>query len=172
MATNEYFEWMYDLVCSNTRYSYRKLLTYLSNVEFRFVIPMDENRAYDGINLRDRFLFEKGRRFQRDIPDGPCSVFEMMVALSMRCAEQIIDNPEDDDQIGRLFWYMIQNLGLAYMDDSRFELDIVEDTVQRFLDRDYEPNGKGGLFTVENTGYDLRQVEIWYQMCWYLDNIL
>lgn len=169
---NEYFEWMYDLVCSNTKYSYRKLLTYLSNVEFRYSIPMDENRAQDGIDMRDRFLFEKGLRFRKDIPDGPCSVLEMMVALSMRCAEQIMDNLEEDNRTDHWFWIMIQNLGLAYMDDSRFELDIVDNTVQRFLDREYEPNGDGGLFTVENTVYDLRQVEIWYQMCWYLDNLL
>lgn len=172
MAANAYFEWMYDLVCSNTRGSYRKLLTYLSNVEFRYLIPMDANRAEDGINLRDRFIFENGRRYMRDLPDGPCSVFEMILALAMRCGEQIMDDLEDDNKTAYWFWVMIQNLGLSYMTDARFEPNTADDIIQKFLDREYEPNGEGGLFTVENSVYDLRQVEIWYQMCFYLDNVL
>ena len=55
---NEYFEWIYDLVCER-RYSdpvsYRKLLMYLHQTEFVYTIPKDENRADDGIKLRNRF---------------------------------------------------------------------------------------------------------------------
>ena len=52
---------------------------------------------------------------------------------------------------------------------SKFDRDYVEDIVQKFLDRKYSRNGDGGLFTVNRSRYDLRSVEIWYQMCWYLD---
>lgn len=51
---NEYFEWMCQLVC-NERYSrglsYQKLLGHLHNIDFQYVIPMDSNRAEDGIDL-------------------------------------------------------------------------------------------------------------------------
>ena len=45
------------------------------------------------------------------------------------------------------------------------------DVIRRFLNRDYERDGKGGLFTIEHCRYDMRDIEIWYQANWYLDNI-
>ena len=32
----------------------------------------------------------------------------------------------------------------------------------------YKRNGEGGLFTINRRGLDMRSVEIWYQMCWHL----
>ena len=81
---NEYFEWLFDLVCDG-RYiniSFRKLLMFLHDTEFIFSIQKDENRAYDGIELRRRFGLQK--RYSQDYIDeylfGPCSVLEMMIA--------------------------------------------------------------------------------------------
>ena len=82
-----------------------------------------------------------------------------------------MDDPEIGDRTGQWFWGMIVNLGLGSMTDNRYDEDFVTETIERFLDRDYEPDGKGGLFTVRNCDRDLRYVEIWYQLCWYLDNI-
>ena len=58
------------------------------------------------------------------------------------------------------------------MDDDNFDEELVRDRIERFMDRDYEPNGRGGLFTVRNARCDMRDVDIWYQMCMYVDNIL
>ena len=57
------------------------------------------------------------------------------------------------------------------MSDSKFDKRAVDEIVQRFLNREYEPNGKGGLFTVKKYERDLRTVEIWCQLNWYLDSI-
>ena len=57
------------------------------------------------------------------------------------------------------------------MYDSNYDKRVVESHLNRFLRREYEPNGKGGLFTVRNRKCDLRDVEIWYQLNWYLDSI-
>lgn len=91
-----YFAWMCQLV-SNERYSkrlsYRKLLTHLHEVEFTYTLPMDGNRAEDGIDLRYRFGYENDYSepmIASGLDDRPCSVLEMMIALSMRCEEQII----------------------------------------------------------------------------------
>lgn len=166
---NEYFEWMYDLVggMRGSKYtSYRKLLLLLHNTEFVYSIPMDENRAEDGVDLRHRFSF-----LNADILDDPCSVLEMMVALSIRCEESIMDDTTMGDRTGQWFWGMINNLGLSAMTDANFDRRYVEDCVQQFLNRDYEEDGRGGLFRVKNCEVDLRNVEIWYQLCWYLDSI-
>lgn len=172
---NEYFDWMYDLVCENKRASYRKLLRYLYDREFTYTIEMDDNRAEDGVDLRYRFAY--GRRYRdptvvaKTLNDRPCSVLEMMVALAIRCEEQIMDDPDIGNRTDRWFWDMIDNLGLSSMSDTRYNDRYVHKTIDRFLNREYKANGEGGLFTVKNCKYDLRTVEIWYQMNWYLNDI-
>lgn len=172
---NRYFEWMYQLVCDD-RYSkktsYRTLLYYLYNRQFEYSIAMDGNRAADGEDLRYRFGYEQrysDAMIASYIDDRPCSILEMMIALAVRCEEHIMEDSDLGDRTGQWFWNMIVSLGLGSMTDSRFEVDYVEKVVDRFLDRDYEPNGKGGLFTIESTDRDMRSIEIWYQMCLYLE---
>lgn len=166
---NEYFRWLSDLVCKK-RYakdiSYKKLLTHLHNTSFRYSIRRDRNRAEDGIDLRYRF--DHGADLYLT---GPCSVLEMMVALAVRCEETIMDDPAIGDRTAQWFWGMIANLGLGHMTDDRYDERYVDEVIERFLNRDYAPDGKGGLFRVRNCDQDLRDVEIWYQLCWYLNTI-
>ena len=173
----DYFEWLYEGLCGN-RYtkniSYRKLLEHLHNTNFRYTISNDKNRASDGIDLRYSFALSQGCEDEpeliTDYLKGPCSVFEMMVALAQRC-ESVMDDPKIGDRTGQWFWGMINNLGLGGMNDNRYDEQYVNDVIDTFLDREYKSNGKGGLFTIRNCEYDLREVEIWYQLCWYLDTI-
>ena len=172
----EYFEWIYDLVCSD-RYSksisYRKLLTYLHNTEFVYTIRKDRNRASDGIGLRDRFVDDKGYNpYVADYIDGPCSVLEMMVALAIRGEESLMDDPMLGNRTAQWFWGMITSLGLGGMYDSLYDERLVEEIVTRFLNREYEPDGRGGLFTVRNAHRDMRDIEIWYQWNDYTNTIL
>lgn len=170
---NEYFDWMLNLVCGK-RYSeyisFRKLLMHLHNTEFIFTIPKDVNRAKDGADLRYRFALFTG--CDETYLDGPCSVLEMMIALSIRCEENIMDDPMVGDRTGQWFWAMIKNLGLGGMSDDRYDRRYVDGVLDRFLHRRYEPNGRGGLFTILNTNRDLRTIEIWVQLLWYLDNLV
>ena len=66
----------------------------------------------------------------------------------------------------------MKSLGLYGMTDDKYDNGRVQDVIIRFLEREYEPNGRGGLFTVHNTTKDLRDIEIWYQMCMFFDNLL
>lgn len=172
---NEYFEWIFDLVCGK-RYSknvsYRKLLMHMHNTEFIYFIPKDANRAEDGIDLRYRFTLVVDNNNALEYLDGPCSVLEMMVALAIRCEENIMDDPNVGDRTSQWFWGMVVNLGLGSMTDDIFDRRIVDDILDRFLNREYEPNGEGGLFTIKDCEKDLRKFEIWYQLCWYLDSIV
>ena len=170
---NEYFNWLYELVCKRrytSQISYKKLLMCLHNVEFRYSIDRDENRAYDGMDLRVRFGYETG--YNTDCLDDPCSVLEMIVALAIRCEECIMDDTKYGDRMTQWFWGMLTNLGIGFMSDDRFDKIFVMDAVNRLLDRDYEPDGRGGLFTIKHCDQDLRDVEIWFQLLWYLDSIV
>ena len=170
----EYFEWLYDLVCKNRHssgYSYRDLLSYLHDVEFTYTIPKDSNRAEDGIDLRYRFAYDTGYVCADGYLDEPCSVLEMLIALAIRCEECIMDDPKYGNRTAQWFWQMITSLGLGGMFDDRFDEDYVKNVITTFLNREYKPDGRGGLFTIRNCDYDLRDVEIWVIMLWYLDTI-
>lgn len=181
MTRNEfndaYFEWMYSIVCrkryTRTR-SYRELLQYLHSREFTYLIPMDGNRAADGVELRYRFGYENSygqHIIALYLDDRPCSVLEMLLALAIRCEEHIMGDDDIGDRTAKWFWDMIINLGLNRMDDNRFNINRADEIIDIFLNREYDRDGTGGLFTVK-CGRDMRSVEIWYQMCWYLDDIL
>lgn len=175
---NLYFEWLFNMVCENRfaeDISFRKLIIHLHNTEFRYSIPNDGSRAREGENLRHRFALTQ----MPDVPEyeildilaGRCSVLEMMVALAIYAEEHIMSNPQIGNRTGQWFWNMVVNLGLGDQIDARFDRLYVESVIQRFLDRKYEPTGQGGLFTIRNCHRDLRRVEIFYQLCWYLGTI-
>lgn len=177
---DEYFNWLCEIVCKNRvsdQITYTKLLTYLHNTAFRYSIQRDENRAEDGIELRYKFAYEKNLEHYPTIKEiesalsGPCSVLEMMVALALRCEHTIMDDAKVGDRTRQWFWGMCRNIGLGGMRDGLFDKMEAEEIINRFLDRQYEPNGKGGLFTIRGCDTDLRRVEIWHQLCWYLDSI-
>lgn len=172
---DDYFVWMYELICGDRfsrSISFRKLLSYLHSQEFIYVLPMDENRAEDGVELRHRFALEySGVMYADEYLNGPCSVLEMMIALAFKIEENMED-PRMGDRTQQWFWNMIVSLGLGSMSDERFDEEYVYEIVQRFLHREYEPDGKGGLFTIRGCRDDLRHVEIWHQMCWYLNTII
>lgn len=170
----QYFNWMYDMVFTKRAPLYIRLLRYLNSQEFTYNIRLDGNRADDGLYLRYRFKQENHLRAV-DVDrylTGKCSVLEMMVALCLRIEEDIMDDPVKGNRIHKWFHVMLKSLGLLDMDDAYFDERYTDKVITRFLNREYEPNGAGGLFRIKDCPYDLRSVEIWYQMCWYFDSIL
>lgn len=173
----DYFDWMCQLV-SDERYtgglSYRKLFAHLHGIDFQYSMPMDGNRAGDGIDFRYRFGYENNIDdyvITEYLDNRPCSVFEMMVALAFRCEESIMADPDIGDRTGQWFMEMIDSLGLDDMNDAQFDAAYTDAVIFRFMNRNYQPNGKGGLFTIEDRTQDMRSAEIWKQMNWHLDSI-
>lgn len=172
----EYFEWLLSLIYNGlypSSISYTKLLSYLYCTDFTYVIDRDRNRASDGAELRYRYIEDDPMAdCSPDFLEQPCSVLEMMVGLALRCEETIMDDPSYGNRIRTWFWGMINNLGLGGQYDSDYDSKYVQEVIERFLNRDYAPNGKGGLFTIRHRDQDMRDVEIWYQLQYYLDEIV
>lgn len=165
----QYFDWMLDLVrCDEVFdiFQYTELLNHLFDIPFKYLIAFDANRYQDGVDLRKRFCTEYNIN---DMESG-CSVLEMMVALAVRCEEQIMSDPEYGNRTGLWFWEMICSLGLEDQINGYISIDKVNQIMIRFLNREYAPNGAGGLYTVYSRD-DIRNVEIWYQMMIHLNEI-
>lgn len=167
-----YFDWLCSVIEDEDRLNYRKLLTYLYERSFVYILPMDGNRSEDGIDLRySGFGYFSGTEqyeIARYLDRRDCSMLEMMVALAVR-AENIVGDSELGDRKSLWFWSMVDSLGLSGMNDDQYDEIKVIFAIDCLINRDYKANGKGGLFTVNDPPHDMRGVEIWKQMCWFLN---
>lgn len=165
---NDYFDWLYYQVARNN--SYRKLIGMLHNMIFRYNVPHDENRAADGVNLRWYYVDDGGYNGILEWK-SECTVLEMLTAAALQMSI-IMDDPDLDYSIAHWFWMFMENLDLADMTDDRYDKTYIYGRVSMFMDRTYEPDGYGNIIYLPNIREDLRDVEIWSQMCWYMDSIL
>ena len=150
-AISDYFTWLCDKVGYDDRYD--GLLRYLFDVEFIWRHPMDENREKDGLYLRDKFKKECGV-VGNVFMDHPCTILEVMVALSIRIEEDIVGDPDIC-----VFWRMINNLGLTETQDPlnwEARIDI-------WLERKFDRDGSGSPFPLEHPDCNQSRIEIWAQ---------
>ncbi len=171
----KYFEWLTSFIdCPKFPVKlYTDLLWYLEQQEFYWDrrVPMDENRALDGIDLR--------KSYSDDIFNGPCTVLEMLIALAKRIDSDIMYEYEAGNRTSEWFWMMIYNLQLEDMDNENINYDYVDYRIYTFLDRNYGENGVGGLFPLESVPTlthpmatlggqnEVNLTEIWQQMSYY-----
>lgn len=166
-----YYHWLCQFILFDNKHN--RLLKALYSTEFTYFLAMDGNRAEDGLALR--FRYEQLMEYPSGSVTGylrnkPCSILEMMVALCLRCEESIMGDDHFGDRTSFWFVKMLQSLGLYSMNDGVFSPDRTNDILNRFLYRQYDRDGRGGLFTIDNPQIDLRSMEIWMQMNWYLSD--
>jgi hypothetical protein len=171
MSTNvdeRYLSWLCGLIADGGRgkdsqiRNSEAMIRSLFDETFHHFVPNDDNRASEGMGLRDRYLDETGFEIVRHFYLRPCSVLEMLIALSERMAFQIF-NPmkERDPDVPGCFWEIAENLDLKPNQSNARITD-------RLMRRAYNEDGLGGMFPLENNKEDQRAVEIWYQMMAYL----
>lgn len=169
LVYSEYYTWLLDKVgvTVNERQTYSFLFNELFKRDFVWTVDRDENRASDGEDLRKDFEEETGLLTDNY---SSCSMLEMLVALSIRCEDDIMGLP-DEDNTYQWFWQMLRNLGLDSFTNQRWNPMQVDRILNRLIFRRYDRNGNGGLFPLKNAKTDQRGVEIWYQMgSWLCEN--
>lgn len=163
-----YFNWLYSKVASisvppTPALTYITLLRDLHQTEFIWLLPGDDNRAEEGLELRNEFL--KASRVSQDPPwfDVPCSVLEMLIAFSNRAAYQTEISARE------WFWILLNNLGIGDLSDNCLGItQTVNSVLDTFIWRTYDVNGEGGMFPLSDPSCDQRHLEIWYQFCEYV----
>lgn len=170
----EYFNWLCEMVHIDSHECWN-MAKDLHSIEFTWSIPMDENRAMDGVELREDF-FRDNLHIDSgylDYMDEPCSVLEMFIALAKRINFLMDDPYEYRSRVSDYFWEIVHNLSLdEYTDDvyyscnGNYDLNLIIDCL---LNREYEWNGVGGMFPLRHTVSDQTEVEIWSQMQEYLE---
>ena len=164
---NLYFNWLCERVQTpevpTPSTSYNRLFRHMHNTEFVFLVVGDDNRGADGVELRVEFLHLADIPADEEWLSYPCSVFEMLVAFSIRACRQT-DSPEYE-----WFWHILGNIDLLrYNDVEPYDAEAVRETLDRVLWRHYGYSGLGGLFPLNRPNVDQRNVELWYQFSAYL----
>lgn len=148
---------------------YGKLFEILHNIEFTWLIDRDENRESDGIELRGNYdiPYEIDERDEIEFENHWCSVLEMLIGLSIRVDDEFIGDPaEEHPEI--FFMEMIKNLGLDIYKGSRFRKKDVHVIIEKWLNREFDKDGRGSPFPIKKDHRDQRNLEIWDQMNSYI----
>lgn len=170
-----YFTWLSTLAFPNEKFQecYSNLLTQLYETPYEWdrSRPLDENRYIDGLDLRRSFAYKL--RLPEEIVygaiDGPCNMLEMICALGIRIDNDIMANTATGYDHG-YYWIqeMLRSLGLLHYENSTYDFDAVSKIILDFHAKNYSADGQGGLFYIPNSQKDLRTMNIWDQMCYYI----
>lgn len=183
MTKDSYFSWLLDIIeHEKQEKTYILMLGELYDADFEVLstVPRDQNRAFDGLRLRESFLdsvdpfFEKGFYIFKD--KKICSILEMIIGISKRMNDELMTEV-GDDKTAQYFWEICQNLGLLYYDDDKFVEDFywsqvdVGEICKKLCLRKYKPDGtNGGMFPMlGNTRINQKKTEIWFQMQEYIN---
>lgn len=167
---DRYLEWLYGQIGAvrnrNPARSYWLLAKQLYSREFVWLIANDDNRAEDGLLLREEFMSEQ----DSDEVDPAwmvlgCSMLEMLIGLSRRASFAT------EIDTGEWFWIFMDQLDFKTFTDARFTNEVeafVDDAIDRVIFRTYSSDGSGGLFPLLHPTSDQRRVQLWYQLSAYL----
>lgn len=171
-----YFRWLLaglDIVPGRSDHlfeDYGVVLRQLFDTPFKVVIEKDINRLYDAILLRDEYYTETGEDLFEN-PDG-CSLLEILIGLSKRISEEIVGDEDNQNLKKHWFWTWLYNLGLM---DFRYAKSYEKGVTARlsvWLNRDFEPDGYGSPFPLNEPPDDQRGDEMWKQAMLYLSENL
>lgn len=147
--------------------SYWELLKIMFERPFGFVIPLDENRLVDGLDLRVEFAHEVHIRPSAMEPLGPCTFLEVLIGLSRRLAFVAGGGAPG------WAWQLMGNIDLHRMSDpvTRHKERKIQEIMTAVIDRTYLPDGRGGFFPLAWPDDDQTQVELWYQLNAYVGEL-
>ena len=171
-----YFQWLYSMIGpvsdKNPNHTHFMLAEQLHKRIFQWRVPNDDNRAMDGIYLRDEFCDFIGTWGECGRPFLKCSMLEMLISLSRRAAFEADDLSNNPHAVGEWFWRMLENLNIKKYTDEIFlgeeATEIVNEAISDVIYRRYGYDGRGGLFPLEHPREDQRTIELGYQLSAYL----
>lgn len=166
----KYFRWLGTQIRTehgNPEADYWDLLNLMFAKEFVWLIPHDDNRAVDGLDLRSEYCYSQGLELNALTNLGPVTFLEVLIGLSRRLSFAAGGNAQG------WAWQLMNNLELHKMPDplSRRKAKQVEDILETCIWRTYTPDGQGGFFPLAWSDEDQTKVELWYQMAAYIDEL-
>lgn len=156
-----YFDWLYHEAFDSSRYY--DMMRDLHEIPFTWTVESDKNRAADGISMRRSYLFEEGRSRENYYwPDEDCTFFEMLVGLANKFGMLL------DKTLSSAVSHLIRNTDLEALNENGYTPRELRAVVNFIMDREYDDDGHGGFFPLDDAPNDQRRVELLYQMNYYI----
>lgn len=169
VAFDIYYQWLNDLVCSEEADNYGILLATLNAMPYTYVVECDSNRKWDGLYLRN--IFYDDHEECEGMLTHDCTLFEMLVGLANRMASDVFADLGKSSS--NWFWEFMNNLGADYYTDDILETvegrDDLLKLLRNFMNRQYKDSKSGNIFVFEKEPKDLKSIELWYQMHFYIE---
>ena len=153
---------------------------YLTDFRWSDRFSDDENRAKDGMGLRNIFAETKGVRAENICGGKKCSCLEVLIGLARRIEIDIMGIPGEEN-IPRWFWMFIDSIGfvsglfgdqfqgdLSDLEPGMWDRAYIDRKIGVWLDRNYDRTGRGGIFVIDYPPFDPKRKTIWAQMNAYL----
>lgn len=149
-----YTSWLIKRGCLE---NYSELALVWDELDFKWYIPEDEDKAIQALRVRDEYCYETGMPSPRQ---APASFLEVFVSITDTLTAMVYLDRE-------LFTKSILlNVGArSYSDDGRLPSEIHEGALniaERVMYRTYSRNGTGGLFRIP--GVDTLEMPLTTQM--------
>lgn len=175
-----YFDFLYKVGFDDSYH--KELAGYLNSIPYEYLLDRDENRMYDGMDMRrefmdlakgdERWIFKFGKSAVDSdsvIEGGACTMLEFLVGFAYRLTRDMFN--DGDLNTSDLVKIMLEGMDIWQYDDSEWSVvaeDRVEDALDIFMDREYEYDGSNGnIFVIPGCNDDLREVELWVQASWW-----
>lgn len=162
-----YYEWLCDQVRpEGNNPTYEGLFDALYHKEFVWIIPNDDNRIEDGLDLLADFFRMHGLAAETERVNGKgCSFLELVIGLSRRLSFVAGGTAQE------WAWHLLGNIGFHSMTDplTRGKRKFIDEAMDKVIWRTYKANGDGGLFPLAWPQDDQRKIELWYQMSEYVE---
>ncbi len=168
-AENEYITWLVEEMNVVPYKNYGMLLRELYRYEFYGVVKYDEDRGADGLVLRETWADDVG--YTGDIFFGPPRVLETLIGISLRMESQIFGGPWADEwDYKRIFWDLVNNLGLVKYDEilSSSDYEEIGTVLDQFLSKVSRRDSFPNIFKFCVTPKNLRKMNLWNQMHLYI----
>lgn len=161
-----YFIWLCSLVDTDmSRYS--ELLYRLHDTDFVWCLDRDDGRAADGLALREEYCSIDIWNDWVMLMEKPCSVLEALIGLARRMDDMLSDDMVTN-HVRVWFWEFIKNLGLKRYSnivvsicDADFDIQMI---LSRWMNREFDFDGSGSLFPLDEPCADQREKTIIYQL--------
>ena len=171
--TQDYFDWLVKGLLQFNPETEQPLIEVCHMLflrDYSATLQMDVAREKDGTLLRDIFtarLVGDAVVINGSPWKNPCSLLEMMIQLCVRMKEEFYTSYEDMCPVIKIiFMSMLHSLGILDENNDIVPVNLAHVYIDNFLHRNFEPNGKGSLFNLEDKTQDVdwRDVPIWNQM--------
>lgn len=164
-----YLEYLYKFGFEDDRHW--RLARYLHSLPFDWKLDRDENRMYDGLDMRKEFEEDTGDTAYVNDEWGvdSCTMLEFFVGFAHRLSRDMFTEIDCQGLVSA----MLDNLGMWEYDDIKMcDEDMVPTTYFDEIMDDlshnrYSADGEGGLFPLKEPFDDMRKVEMWRQASWW-----